>query len=142
MRLVGFYLNRGTFILVISFLIMATIPGVFGEQIFLALGQNAEVSQMAARLTRLQLPSIFCCGMFDLDKRWLACMRITWFPTVATIVATVLHVPLCYWFVYGLGWGVDGLAVATSLKNCVLLLTVMAIMACSENVRLAMAPIF
>ena len=93
-------------ILVVFFLPFAAIPFIFGERIFLALGQDAEVSQLAAMQVRLQLPSIFFCGVFDLNKRWLACIRITWFPMVAIILTTVLHVPLCYLFVYGLRYDV------------------------------------
>ena len=63
------------------------------------------------------LPAAFFNGNFDLQKRWLACMRITFAPMVAMGLATVLHLPLCLLFVKGFGFDLRGLAIATSFKD-------------------------
>ena len=61
-QLVGVYLNRGFLILIAFFIPLAIIPGIFAERIFLGLGQDEEVSHIAADLLRLMLPSSFFFG--------------------------------------------------------------------------------
>ena len=46
--LCGAYLNRGTFILLAFYVPFALIPFIFGEKIYLAMGQEPEVSKLAA----------------------------------------------------------------------------------------------
>ena len=48
LRLCGLYLNRGTLILVAFFIPLALIPFIFGETIFMAIGQDARVSRLTA----------------------------------------------------------------------------------------------
>ena len=52
-------------------------------------------------------------------------MRITFIPMAAIITSTIIHVPLCILFVYGLDLDIRGLAIATSCKDAVLLILVM-----------------
>ena len=44
---------------------------------------------------------------------------------IAMTVATMIHIPLCLLFVNGFGFGVQGLAIATSIKEGLLLLSIM-----------------
>ena len=46
-RMCGNYLNRGRLILISFFIPLAVIPAIFAEKIFLAIGQDAEVSRLA-----------------------------------------------------------------------------------------------
>ena len=73
LRLCGIYLNRGSFVLFVAFLILGMIPAVFAENIFVALRFDPEVSKLTARIIRLQMPSLFIYSWTDLWKRWLAC---------------------------------------------------------------------
>lgn len=100
LELCGMYFNRGRAILTLVFTILVLAPALFGEQILIALGQDAEVSKMAHTQILLGIPGIFCFGHYDLYKRWLSCMRITFFPFIAMVVATILHVPIAILFVY------------------------------------------
>ena len=92
------YLNRGTFILLAFYVPFALIPFAFGEKIFLAIGQDAEVAHLAAIQVKYQLPQVLFAGLFDLNKRWLSCLRITFVPSVAMAIATLFHIVLCYVF--------------------------------------------
>ena len=65
-RLCGLYLNRGHFILVAFFIPLASIMGVFGEQILLLTGQDTEVSSLTARQICALLPGIFFASHYDL----------------------------------------------------------------------------
>ena len=96
---------------------------------------------MTAIQVRALLPSVFCYGQYDLYKRWLACMRITLVPLIAMIFATFVHVLLCLLFVHGLGMDIIGLAIASSIKDAVLLSTVMVYGCCSSKISIALVPI-
>ena len=54
---------------------------------------------------------------------------------VAMIVGTVLHLPLCYLFVYVLDMDIQGLGLASTCKDFVILATVMIYGNCSEKIR-------
>ena len=99
-KICGVYLNRGRLILIAFFIPLALLPGIFAEQILLALGQDAMVSHLAHGYIQLFLPGLFFFGQFDLLKRFLAAMRITFVPMIAQLIATMLHVPLCFLFVF------------------------------------------
>ena len=135
------YLNRGTFILLVFYVPFALIPFAFGEKIFLAIGQDAEVAHLAAIQVKYQLPQILFAGLFDLNKRWLSCLRITFVPSVAMAIATVFHIVLCYVLLYVEGMGIKGLAIASSIKDGVLLSIVMIYMRCSKKISQIMTPI-
>lgn len=45
-------------------------------------------------------------------------------PCIVMIIASLLQVPLCYLFVYGLDMGIVGLGFASSVKDGVLMLAV------------------
>ena len=46
LRLCGLYLNRGILILLAVFIPLALIPAIFAEKMFLACGQDPEVSRL------------------------------------------------------------------------------------------------
>lgn len=100
LKLCGVYLNRGRLILTAFFLPLALLPAAFAESILLSLGQDAAVSHLAHGYIQMFVPGLFFYGQFDLLKRFLAAMRVTFLPMLAQVVATCLHVPLCYLFAY------------------------------------------
>lgn len=60
---------------------------------------------------------------------------------IAMIVATTMHLPLCYLFVKGLDMGVLGLACASSVKDSLCLIVVMIYGNCSDQIRRSLQPI-
>jgi len=56
-------------------------------------------------------------------------------PMVAMLVATFMHVPLCLFFVKYLDMDIRGLAVASSVKDGIALLTVMIYSYVSDAIR-------
>ena len=85
------------------------------------------------------MPGVFCYGHYNLYKRWLACMMITVVPMVAMIVATILHIPLCFLLADYFEMGINGLGLATSIKDSILLLVVMIYANCSSDVKPALS---
>ena len=81
---------------------------------------------------------MFFFGQFDLLKRFLAAMRVTFIPMIAQMAATILHVPLCYFFVHHQSMGIKGLGLATTVTNFNLLLITMVYCNCSSQIRPAL----
>ena len=48
------------------FIPLAVVPSMFAEKIFMAMGQDTDVSLIAAQLLRIMLGSSFFFGQFDL----------------------------------------------------------------------------
>ena len=61
-HLCGLYLNRGRLILTVFFIPCALVTMIFGEVIFRAMGQDAEVSRLAAIQIRYSMPAVFFYG--------------------------------------------------------------------------------
>ena len=127
-------------ILIVFFIPFAIIPLLFGKAIFLAIGLDPEVSRLAAIQIRCVMPATLFIGHYDLLKRWLACMRLTFYPMVFMVFATALHIFLCFYFILWLDFGIEALAIADSIKNGVLLLMTLVYCHCSSNVKHILQP--
>ena len=86
------------------------------------------------------VPGTFMYGQYDLRKRWLACQRITLVPMVASILGTFVQIPLCYFFMYTLDFGITGLPLATFVKESTLLATTVAYCHCKPEIRKVLQP--
>ena len=137
----GVYLNRGRIIQTLTFLAVAIWPLMFAEKVFVAIGIDPEVSRLTQIQMRVQMPGLFFFGHFDLLKKWLASMRITFFPMVASIASSVLYILLCFLFVVYFDMGIIGLAVAISIKECALFLMTLIYCLCSESVSKVLFPL-
>ena len=67
------------------------------------------------------LPSMYFLGLFDLKKRFLNCMKISWVPMVAQVGGTLLHIFWCYLFVTKLEMDVVGLGIASNITTFIML---------------------
>lgn len=87
------------------------------------------------------LPGMLCHGQFDLMKRWLATMRKTFATMVIQIFVSILHLSLCYYFVFVLKMEINGLGLAISLTNLLkFLLTLGYIMYNKQTARVLARP--
>ena len=59
-------------------------------------------------------------------------MRITFYPMVFMIIATLLHTFLCVFFIMYLEMSIEGLALALSIKDFALMVMTMIYSNCSE----------
>lgn len=91
-------------------------------------------------MVRLLLPASFLNGHYDLRKRWLACQRITFVPMVASIIGTIVHIPVCYIFAYTFDFGLNGLAFANFVKEAITLCTTIAYCYLKPEIREVMQP--
>ena len=116
LRLCGTYLNRGRLINTVIFIPLIVIL-CFSRPILTSFGQNPRVIDHAVTYISVCIPGVYFQSMFDLKKRFLNCMTISWVPMLAQIGGTVLHVLWCYIFVIYLDMQVVGLGLATAITN-------------------------
>ena len=119
LKLCGVHFNRGRLILTAFFIPLATLL-MFSEHILIFIGQDPVVSAHTQEFLRYTLPAIYFYCMFDLTKRFLNCMTISWVPMTAQIVATVLHPFWCYHFVVVRDLDLYGIAIAYTITQLTL----------------------
>ena len=77
--LCGVYLNRARVINTIVILPLIFVL-IFTKPLLSALGQQEEVVEHASSYVVNNLLSVYLLGMFDLNKRFLSCLKTTWVP--------------------------------------------------------------
>jgi len=73
--------------------------------------------------------------MFDLNKRWLNCMKITWVPMLAQALGTLIHIGWCHLFTVKLEMGVTGLGIATAITYFTMLIIISINAYCITHIR-------
>ena len=74
-------------------------------------------------------------GLFDLNKRWLNCMQVTWVPMLAQAVGTLAHIGWCFLFTMKLDLGVTGLGIATAVTYFIMLVIITINGLCIKRIR-------
>ena len=115
LQLCGVYFNRGRLVLTAIFIPLAIMLG-YSYQILTFLGQDDLVSRYASLYILITLPALYFYCMFDLTKRFLNCMTITWVPMMAQLVATILHPFWCWLFAVKLEMNILGIGLAYTIS--------------------------
>ena len=110
----------------------------FTKPILSALGQQEEVIEHANSFILSSLASVYLLGMYDLEKRFLNCLRTTWVPMVACVGANLLHILWCHIFVTVLGWDLYGLGFASTLTAFILHSSIIVYSHCLKDIREAL----
>lgn len=69
-ELCGVYLNRGRMVQLAFGLPLCFLPFFYGEQMLLAIGQDADVAYLAGQYMKTALPAIIFVSHLDLMRRW------------------------------------------------------------------------
>lgn len=105
----------------IFILFLATIPisllWINLGPIMIFMGQDREVTSMAALYCIYSLPDLLTNTILQPLRVYLRSQRVTKPMMYCTLVAVMFHVPLNYWLVMVMGWGVAGVAVASVVTN-------------------------
>ena len=80
-------------------------------------GQDAAISQLAARYIQMLTPALVFSGVSECLKRYLMTQRIINPSTVIAALTTVLAIPYNLVTVTWLEWGLDGAAVAANVAQ-------------------------
>ncbi|XP_078170143.1 protein DETOXIFICATION 16-like isoform X4 [Carex rostrata] len=114
-RLLGIYLQRAVFVLLLTSIPLAII-WAFTGQILLHLGQNPEISAEAGIYARWLIPSLFAYGPLQCHVRFLQSQNIVLPMVFCSGVTVLLHLPLCWVLVAKAGYGNRGAALATAVS--------------------------
>ena len=68
-------------------------------------------------------------------------MRITLYPMIFMIIATLLHIFLCFVYAIWFDMGIFGLGLALTTKDGALMIMTIIYCNCSSQVRHALAPV-
>ena len=104
-------------ILIVLFIPMVLIFAL-SETIFLAMGQEPQIAHYASQYAISQLVGLFFAGQFDLTKRFLIQLQVSWVPMMAQVACTLLHFFWCHLFIMQLDFRVYGAGLAMTVTNC------------------------
>ena len=135
MQLCGAYLNRGRVINTAIFVPLALIL-CFSKPMLIAMGQDPMVAQYAQTYIVVNLPGVYFMGQFDLAKRFLNCLRITWVPMVAQVGSTFLHLACCEIIVVRMGvQPIIGLGLASTVTSVSLFIMITIYANMIDNIK-------
>lgn len=131
-------LQRAMLLLLIAALPIALLWLNVGP-ILVALGQDPTISASAAAYAAFALPDLATSVVLQPLRVYLRSQGITKPMAACSAIAVALHVPLNVLLVFGLGFGVRGVAVAQALTNTNMVLFLLAYIrwagACDETWR-------
>ncbi|GFP81312.1 mate efflux family protein 9 [Phtheirospermum japonicum] len=87
------------------------------EPIMLLMGQDPEITSTAAVYCLYSLPDLLTNTLLQPLRVYLRSQGVTKPQMWCTLTAVIFHVPLNYYLVVAMGWGVAGVAVASVLTN-------------------------
>ncbi|KAI3817238.1 hypothetical protein L1987_11027 [Smallanthus sonchifolius] len=85
--------------------------------IFIALGQDQEISTGAGTFIRWMIPSLFAYGVLQCLNRFLQTQNIVIPMMISSGVTALLHIFLCWLLVFKLGLEIKGAALANTISN-------------------------
>ena len=107
------YLYRGIFIQFL-FVLPIGLWWIYGiKPSLITLGQGEQLSEMTDAYLRILTPGLWSYSINWTLTAWLQAMELADIPAYAAAVGLLLHVPFNDLFIYRLGWGYLGCAVAT-----------------------------
>ena len=76
----------------------------------------------AQKYINVNLVSVYFYGMYDLQKRFLNCLNISWVPMIVQVCASFLHIFWCYFFVEVYQMDIEGLGIASTVTSLILII--------------------
>ncbi|KAL0304297.1 UNVERIFIED_CONTAM: protein DETOXIFICATION 35 [Sesamum radiatum] len=114
--MLGIYMQRSIIILLATCVLVSPLY-IFATPIFKLLGQQDEIADPAGTYTLLVLPQLCSLAVvFPTQKFLQAQSKVSVLAWIAAF-ALASQVLLCWLFVYVLGWGTTGVAVASDITN-------------------------
>mmetsp|Transcript_38177 Transcript_38177/g.36534 ORF Transcript_38177/g.36534 Transcript_38177/m.36534 type:complete len:178 (-) Transcript_38177:65-598(-) len=115
LRLCGIYSNRqGVINFSVIFFLSLILLWVYDIYIFI--GQDPDVARNASIYVRCAIPGQMFYSQYCCQQRLLYGQRNFIIPMYATITATVAHLIVVLTLVYGLGWDMWAIAIASSFQ--------------------------
>lgn len=109
------YLQRALLVLFFTCLPLSFVF-VYMEDILLFAGQDGEIANKAGEYAVYLLPSLFGYVLLQPVVKFLQMQSVVIPMLVCSATTLVLHAGILYSFIYTLGWGFRGAAMATSVS--------------------------
>ena len=112
----GLYLNRGRFVLLLTFSIVFCILS-HTEMILIAINQDPKVAKYSQEYVLAYLPGLIMAGLMDGHRRFLNMMNVTQVPLFCLITGVFIHIGCLFIFINKCNYGIQGLGYAGSIAN-------------------------
>ncbi|KAL3702092.1 hypothetical protein R1sor_020114 [Riccia sorocarpa] len=115
-RLTGIFLQRGMFVLTLISIPISVAWGKIGSILVFA-GQDPVIAEGAQEYIRFLIPSLFAYAVLQPLIKFLMTQGAVKAMAVVSAITLMMHVPLCYFVIYTLGFGFRGGAIATGISQ-------------------------
>ncbi|KAG6753547.1 hypothetical protein POTOM_043618 [Populus tomentosa] len=115
-HMLGVYLQRSTIILFVSCVVLLPIY-IFSAPILKAIGQEDDLSDLAGKFTIVGIPNLFSLAIYFPTQKFLQAQRKVGVLAWIAFSTLLLHAFWLWLFIYKLGWGATGAAIALDLTG-------------------------
>ncbi|KAJ6747940.1 PROTEIN DETOXIFICATION [Salix purpurea] len=115
-HMLGVYLQRSVIILFVSCIILSPIY-IFAAPILKVVGQEDDLSNLAGKFSILVLPNLFSLSIYFPTQKFLQAQRKVGVLSVIAFATLLLHAFWLWLFIYELGLGATGAAIAVDLTG-------------------------
>ena len=107
-------LNRQYFLNTLIYLVII-IPVFFIKEIYVAIGQEPEVAELASTYIWYVMPGVFFFMQATSAVKAAESLKYTSAMFVSSSIASIFHLIMVYVFIEVYDWGFEGIAIATSI---------------------------
>jgi MATE family multidrug resistance protein len=110
-------LQRAVLIVLCVVTLPVSLLWLNSERLIVALGQDEEIAHMASQYLCLQIPALWAMTFGQCTQNWLHAQSRANGIAIITLIVALVHPFLCYFYIYGLGLGYRGAALAASTSQ-------------------------
>jgi MATE family multidrug resistance protein len=115
-HMLGIFLQRGILALVFISLPVTVIWYNIGELLIIC-GQDPEISAMAGEYARWLIPMLYALAISQPLIKFLLAQSVVIPMTMISILALVVHIPLCWLLIFKFGFGFRGAAITNGISS-------------------------
>ncbi|KDP22243.1 hypothetical protein JCGZ_26074 [Jatropha curcas] len=115
-KMLGVYMQRSWVILTVSAIVMLPIY-IFATPILKVLGEEDSLAEAAGKFTLYTIPQLFSLAIYFPAQKFLQAQSKVYVLAWSSLAALILHVIILWAFIYGLGWGMIGAAIAYDFSS-------------------------
>lgn len=115
----GIYMQKSWIVLLATCIILLPVY-IFATPILKFFGQEHDIAELAGKYSILVIPRIFSFAINLPTQKFLQAQRKVKVVMCIAFVALVLQNGLLYIFIYELGWGITGAALANNVSGWVI----------------------
>ena len=114
-HMLGIHMQRAMVVLLLVSVPLAVIWANTGE-ILKLLGQDHEIAAEAGKYAIWMIPTLFAYGLLQCLNRFLQTQNIVLRMVMCSATVVLLHILICWIFIYKVGLGIRGAAIASSIS--------------------------